>query len=364
MELITVDLKERTYPVIIGGDILPNSGKFIKKIPDITSVFIITNKKIKNLYGAKLAQSLQRAQLQAHFLQVADTEKSKSIATWINAIYNISAHDKDRASCVVALGGGVIGDLAGFVAACYRRGVPLVQIPTTLLAQVDSSIGGKTAVDLPFAKNLIGAFYQPKMVISDVKLLKSLPAFEIRNGMAEIIKYAVIMDKSLFYYLENNLKRLMRLDEKPLSDVILRCSQLKAKVVSADEKEISGYRSILNFGHTIGHAIEAAASYTKKITHGQAVATGMLCACDIATDTGLLKKKEAERIEALIKAAGLAAITPRLSTPDIFNAMSYDKKIVAGKLKFILPVSIGHAAVCTGIDKKIIRKAIDKRLRV
>ncbi len=363
MELITVNLKERTYPVIIGANTLPHAGKFIRKIPDVTSAFIITNKKIKNLYGAMLAQSLRKAQLKAYFLQVADTEKSKSIAAWINAIYSISAHDKDRSSCVVALGGGVIGDLAGFVAACYRRGVPLIQIPTTLLAQVDSSIGGKTAVDLPFAKNLIGAFYQPKMVISDIGLLKSLPTLEIRNGMAEIIKYAVIMDKGLFCYLENNLKYIMRLDERRLLDVVSRCSQLKAKVVSADEKEISGYRSILNFGHTIGHAIEAAASYTKKVTHGQAVAMGMLCACDIALDAGLLQEKEAKRIESLIKSAGLGNAMPKLSTPDIFNAMSYDKKITAGRLKFILPVSIGHAIVCTGIDKNIIKKSIDKRLR-
>lgn len=363
MKVIKVNLKERSYPVIIGTNLLARAGRLVKKIPDVNNALVITNKRIKAFYGAKLASGLRSAGIKSHFIAVADSERSKSISTWVDVMHKISKFDRGRGITVIAFGGGVIGDLAGFVAACYRRGIPLVQVPTTLLAQVDSAIGGKTAVDLPFAKNLVGAFYQPKMVISDITLPMSLPLAEVKNGIAEIIKYAVILDRKLFLYLEKNIAQLLRLNKKHLLYVVSRCSQLKAKVVSIDERETSGYRSILNFGHTVGHAIETSACYTKKITHGQAVAVGMLCACDIAKSLSLLSEKDAERIKDLINATNLQFKVRGLSISKILAAISYDKKIIGGKLRFILPVSIGHVIVCSDIDKKIVKKAIEGRIR-
>lgn len=363
MKTIKVKLGARSYPIIIGDNLLTRVGKFVKTIPNVGAALVITNKKIKSLYGAKLAKSLREAGIQPQFVIVADSEKSKSIATWIKTINKICDFDKGRGIAVVAFGGGVIGDLAGFVAACYHRGVPLVQIPTTLLGQVDSAIGGKTAVDLPLGKNLIGAFYQPKMVISDIGLIESLPLKEIKNGIAEIIKYAVILDSSLFKYLEKALPRLMQFNKDVLGHVISTCSRLKATVVAADEKETSGYRSILNFGHTIGHALETSASYTKQMAHGQAVAVGMLCACDIARGMNALDGKDALKIENLIARANLPRRATVSSISGVLKAISYDKKIISGKLRFILPLAIGHVVVCSNIDKKLIKKAIRGRVK-
>lgn len=362
MKTVKVNLGDRSYPIIIGANLLGRVGKFLKSIPNVNNALIITNKKIKTLYGTKLARGLRSAGIKPHFVSVADSERSKSINTWVEVIHRISKFDKGKGVVAIAFGGGVIGDLSGFVAACYRRGVPLVQVPTTLLAQVDSAIGGKTAVDLPFAKNLAGAFYQPRLVVSDVGLAMSLPSTEVKNGIAEIIKYGVILDKRLFIYLEKNIRQLLGLDRKQLLHVVSRCSQLKAKVVAIDEKETSGYRSILNFGHTVGHALETSASYAKQMPHGQAVAIGMLCACDIAKELSLLSEKDARRIEDLIKQAKLPSKTTGFSASRILEAISYDKKIIGGKLRFVLPASIGHVMVCSGVDKKIIKKAIDKRV--
>lgn len=362
VKTIKVNLGERSYPIIIGTDLLSKIGKLVRTIPNVNSALIITNSKIKSIYGKALIKSLNSVNITLNFILVRDSEKSKSINTWIEVMHKITKFDKGKGACVIALGGGVIGDLAGFVAATYRRGVPLIQVPSTILAQVDSAIGGKTAIDLPFGKNLVGAFYQPRMVVSDISLIKSLPLKEIKNGLAEVMKYAVILDEKLFIYLEKNLNRLLKKDANCLLHIISRCSQLKAGVVSRDEKETTGYRSILNFGHTIGHALEAAASYTKSITHGEAVIMGMLCACDIAKDLGLLCKEKVMRIENLIKRLKISSNKNALSKSRVLDAISYDKKIIGGKLRFILPLSIGHVIVCADIDRKLIEKAIAKRI--
>ncbi|MFH0731876.1 MAG: 3-dehydroquinate synthase [Candidatus Omnitrophota bacterium] len=363
MKVIKVNLKERSYPIIIGFGLLNKAGKFIKRIPNVKIALIITNSKIKHLYGKILANSLQSAGITPYFALVADSEKSKSIKTWIQVINRISRIDKGKGVAVIALGGGVIGDLSGFVAATYKRGVPLVQIPTTLLAQVDSAIGGKTAIDLSFGKNLVGAFYQPKMVLSDLGLIKTLPKPQIRASLAEIIKYAVILDKQLFVYIEKNIKKILDLDKNCILKVISACSRLKADVVAADEKETSGYRSILNFGHTIGHALESCSLYSKNMPHGKAVAIGMLCACDIAVTSGLLNMADAKRIEALIKRTGLPTDATSCSPSKALAATSFDKKIIAGAKRFILPARIGHALVCSNIQKELIKKAIYSRVK-
>lgn len=362
MKKIKVNLKERSYPIIVGSGLLTKTGKLLKCLPNTNKAFVITNKNIKRLYGAKLTRSLHTAGIELLFSLVTDSEKSKSINTWARVVNQIAKFDKGKGVVVIALGGGVIGDLSGFVAASYRRGVALIQIPTTLLAQVDSAIGGKTAVDLRSGKNLVGAFYQPKLVVADLDLIKSLPLTEVRNALSEIIKYGVILDKTLFSYLEKYMSKLLKLSEKHLAHVVSRCAQLKAEVVSLDEKETIGYRTILNFGHTIGHALEAAASYSKKISHGAAVAIGMLCASDISVDLGLMDAKSAQRLEGLIKKAGLPAMVTGLKLHRILNAMSYDKKIIAGKLRFILPAAIGHVIVCKNINNQLIKKAIKKRI--
>lgn len=361
MKTIKIKLGKNFYPILIGTGLLLKAGKLMKATPNINTAFVITNDKIKALYASRLAKSLKNAGITPNFITVADTEKSKSINAWIKVIRKITELDKGKGIVIIAFGGGVIGDLSGFVAASYKRGVPLAQIPTTLLAQVDSAIGGKTAVDLPFGKNLIGAFYQPRMVISDIELLKSLPLRELKNGLAEVIKYAVIFDEQLFQYLEKNLKNILRFDKNSLLHIVTRSSQLKAKVVMADEKETRGYRSLLNLGHTIGHAIEAAASYGRMVTHGEAVALGMLCACDIAQELKLLKRSEAIRIETLIKEAGLPTAIRGLSVKKIFGATMYDKKIIAGRQRFVLPVRIGHAVVSNNLDRMLIKDAITRR---
>jgi 3-dehydroquinate synthase len=262
---------------------------------------------------------------------------------------------------IVALGGGVVGDLAGFVSSIFKRGIPYIQVPTTLLAQVDSAIGGKTAVDLTYAKNMAGAFYQPRMVISDVGLLKSLPDRQIRSGLAEVIKYGVIADGSLFAYIEENLDRILRLEPCALEYAIASCSRIKARIVESDERDTGLRRIVLNYGHTIGHAIESAASYSRLYTHGEAVAIGMVVAADIAREIGMLKPSDAERIESLIARAGLPTSIRSIKSGRILRSHLNDKKFTLGVNRFVLPRSIGSAAVVRNVPYKVVGDAIRAR---
>ncbi len=259
MNSIRVNLKERYYDIIPGKHILAQSGRLIRGLNLGRDVYIITNASIKDRYGAILEKSLTNAGFKSKFTQVLDSEKSKSLETAYSVINDLANYDKKKQICVIAFGGGVIGDLAGFIASIYKRGIPYIQIGTTLLAQVDSSIGGKTAVDLKTGKNLVGSFYQPKLVISDVSLLETLDLRQLRSGLAEVIKYGIIKDPVLFKYLENNSNVIAGdlIKTLNLEFIISRCARIKAKVVEQDEKEKKGIRTILNFGHTIGHAIEA-----------------------------------------------------------------------------------------------------------
>ncbi|MCX5716602.1 MAG: 3-dehydroquinate synthase [Candidatus Omnitrophica bacterium] len=283
----------------------------------------------------------------------------KKVNLCIDLINRIAKYDKMKRVCVIAFGGGVVGDLAGFVAAVYKRGVPYVQLPTTLLAQADSAIGGKVAVDLKIGKNLVGAFYQPGLVISEIDFLSTLPGRQVRAGIAEIIKYGVIGDAGLFGFIEKNIQKLLRLDKKALEFVVERSSRIKASVVAKDERDTLGIRAVLNYGHTIGHAVETATGYSGTYSHGEAISIGMAAANHIAVESGLLSGPQNTRIIKLLSGAGLPVFAKRLSAAGIYAAHLRDKKFIHGKNRFVLPIKIGKVKVVEGIPEKTIRKAIN-----
>ncbi len=362
MKKVRVALKGRSYDIVIGPGLFLKTGLLLKKIRPGKDAFVITNRRLYGIYGRKLGIILKRAGFNPVFEFVPDSESAKSGYVATSLLNKIARRDKYKTIFLAALGGGVVGDLTGFVASIYKRGVPYIQIPTTLLAQVDSAIGGKTAIDLPSAKNMAGAFYQPKIVISDVSLLKSIPKRRLRSAMAEIIKYGVIKDKRLFRYIEKNYAKILSGDEKSLEHIISRSSRIKAGIVSADEFDNKGLRVILNYGHTAGHAIEAASEYSGLYDHGESVAIGMAIAADIAVSLKLLSSRDADRIISLIIKCGLPARAKGLSAGKIYAALGHDKKFIRGKNRFVLPAGIGNVKIVEGVPEKIIKKAIEGRL--
>jgi len=354
-----VSLGRRSYNIIIGRNILNRLGADLGKLKIGKDAFIITNTFLKNKYGKKLSQALSKAGISSHFKVVADSEKSKSIETARLVIKDLARFDKKKKVFIIAFGGGVVGDLAGFVASVYKRGVNYVQVPTTLLAQVDSAIGGKTAIDLDLGKNLVGAFYQPRLVFSEIDFLKSLDKNKIRCGMAEVIKYALITDGRLFNFLEHNCKQVLGGKAAAFEKIITVCSKIKAKVVSADEKEFLGLRTMLNFGHTIGHAIEAASGY-QGYNHGQAVALGMIVAVDLSARLKLIDAKLCARIQNLIKLYGLPVKLKGVSVDKIIRAHYYDKKFSGKQNKFVLICSIGKHKIVNNVRLDLIKEAVRK----
>jgi 3-dehydroquinate synthase len=361
MRIIKVNLGKRTYPIIVGNAVLKTLPRILRRLRLGNSAYIITNAAIKNKYGALLEKTLKEARLGARFKTVAEGEKSKSIETAAGVIRGLARYDKKRRVFIIAFGGGVIGDLSGFVASVYKRGIPYIQIPTTLLAQVDSAIGGKTAVDLAEGKNLIGAFYQPRLVLSEVNFLRSLDKKQITAGLAEVIKYGVIKDRALFNYVEKNYKKILGKNSAALEYIVSASSRIKAKIVSSDEREEKGIRTILNFGHTAGHAIEAAAGF-KKYNHGQAIALGMLVALEISKSLGLIDQRACLRIERLIKKSGLPAKIGRVNLGRIINAHFRDKKFIGRKNRLVLACAIGRVKVAENIPLALIKAAIKKKL--
>lgn len=362
MNRVRVPLGDRSYYILIGDGLLSKSGAIVKKLDIGRDAVVITNSALERAYGKTLKNSLKRSGISVKFELIPDSEKAKSSRTLLKTLNHIAAYDKNRSVFIIALGGGVVGDLAGFAAAAYKRGIPYVQIPTTLLAQVDSSVGGKVAIDLPAAKNLAGAFYQPKAVISDTDVLMSLSMRQVRNGLAEIIKYGIIKDRALFVYLERNYKKAANLDKEVLSALIMRSVSIKARLVGEDELDRKGKRIILNYGHTIGHAIEAACSYSNRYNHGEAIAIGMCVAADIACNLGLLKKEDAARIERLIKKCGLPTKIEGLKFNKIYEAHLHDKKFVRNKNRFVLPYAPGSVGVVESVPDRVIAGAVKKRL--
>jgi 3-dehydroquinate synthase len=340
VQTLTVNLGDRSYPIFVGPGLLPRAGEFLKQAGVRGKVAVVTNPTVAQLYLDALCEALTSTGFQATPILVPDGEAHKDLKS-LASIYDRLIDDRlERSACIVALGGGVIGDLAGFAAATYLRGVPYVQVPTTLLAQVDSSVGGKTGVNHQDGKNLIGAFYQPRLVLIDVEVLQSLPRRELIAGLAEVIKYGIIEDPALFRLLEQEHRRLVGLDQELLMQVIATCCAIKARVVEKDERE-DDYRAVLNFGHTIGHALEAATGYSRFL-HGEAVGIGMAKASAISAQQGFCDQSSLRRIHDLIEKVGLPLeIPPEVSVDSLIQGMELDKKSAGGKIKFVVCAGIG-----------------------
>ena len=303
--------------------------------------------------------SLIEAGYKTTILEVPDGEEYKSLESAGKLYQQLAEFGAERSTVILALGGGVIGDLAGFVAATYMRGVPLVQLPTTLLAQCDSSIGGKTAVNHGQLKNEIGAFYQPKMTIADIATLKTLPTEELTGGLAEVIKYAVIKDEQFFVYLEKHLDLIKALDDNVLETIVAKSAQIKVEVVEIDEKD-TGLRNILNFGHTVGHAVESVTNF--QVAHGQAVAIGMVAAAKIAAELDILDSGNVTRLKNLLEKAGLTTKLPLTEVKPVMQAMRYDKKVQSGKIRFVLPRAIGQVFITDNVSPAIVEKVLGEMI--
>jgi 3-dehydroquinate synthase len=355
MRQIEARIGDSSYQIRIGSGILSRVGLWLKQSWATDKLVIITHPSVKGLYGDALQENLTRDGYEVTLLVVPEGEEQKSLETAGRLYGELSAFRAERTTHIVALGGGVIGDLAGFVAATYLRGVPLVQIPTTLLAQVDSSIGGKVAVDHEQLKNKIGAFYQPRLVVSDIATLSTLSAGELGDGLAEVIKYAVIQDSGFFGYLEANLDKMRALDSGVLEEVVFRSARIKAGIVETDERDLD-LRNILNYGHTVGHAIETVSDF--RVRHGQAVAIGMVIAGRIANQLGIFGNDEQTRLERLIQGAGLPTEIPESNVDGLLQAMEHDKKIQHGRIRFVLPESIGRVFVTDEVGPSIIRQVL------
>lgn len=349
----TVDLGARSYPILIGRDLLTDTSLFAEHVPH-GQVFLLTNNVVGPLYLDRVRDCLGSREVVVHLL--ADGEQEKNLENF-RLLQNALVEAKFHRDCaVVALGGGVVGDLAGFVAACYQRGVDFIQLPTTLLAQVDSSVGGKTAVNHPRAKNIIGAFHQPQAVLADVGALDTLPDRELRAGIAEVIKYGAALDADFFGWLESHMDRLVARDPDRLITAIGRCCELKARLVAADERE-AGQRALLNFGHTFGHAIEAVQGYGEWL-HGEAVAAGMVTAATLSTSACTLSAEAAARIRTLVAAAGLPTELPGTDPETLHAAMAMDKKVAGGKIRFVLLDALGQGRVVGDVDERLVDSAM------
>jgi 3-dehydroquinate synthase len=340
MEILNVNLGDRSYPIYVGAGILDSLGQRLREAGLVGKVAVVTNPTVAQLYLDAVHGSLDYAGFEVVPILVPDGEEHKTFKSLTTIYDRLIAERCERKSSVLALGGGVIGDLAGFAAATYLRGVPYVQVPTTLLAQVDSSVGGKTGVNHDNGKNLIGAFYQPKLVLIDVNVLASLPRRELLAGLAEVIKYGIIEDPQLFRDLEKKLKKIVALDRELLERIVVTSCSIKARIVEMDERE-ENQRAVLNFGHTIGHALEAATNY-QRFLHGEAVAVGMVKAAMLSVQHGFCDQQSFERILEIITEAGLPSEIPAgLSLQSVIEAIQLDKKAAEGKIKFVMSEGIG-----------------------
>lgn len=363
MSKIRIELGERGYDIHVGDGLLDKAGELISGACKGRTAAIVTNKQVGNLYADRLIKSLGKSGISAQVIVIPAGERYKTLATVARVYERLLDMKLDRGGMMIGLGGGVVGDLAGFVAASYLRGIDFVQIPTSLLAQVDASVGGKTGVNLARGKNLVGAFHQPKIVVIDVSVLRTLPAREFRCGLAEIIKHGIIRDSEYFSFLERNLKAIKRQDAKILEYTIERSCEIKADVVRQDERE-SGLRRILNYGHTVGHAVESLTGY-RMYKHGEAVSIGMVTAALAAREMGSASPDLVDRIVGILKAAGLPCALPtEISHQDIVAAMGLDKKVAHGRLHVVLVNSIGSAFVADDVPTEIWLKALDAQKRI
>ena len=353
---ITVGLKERSYDIITGQGILGSAAEYLEPFVKGRKCLLLTDSNVGRIYAEKVSGMLAAAGAEAFTFTFPAGEENKTLETVGSICSHAVKCGLDRSSLIVALGGGVCGDIAGFAAAIYMRGINFTQIPTTLLAAVDSSVGGKTGADLPEGKNLIGAFWQPKLVLVDPEVFHTLPVKEVRCGLAEVVKYGVIMDAALFAKLEQNTDKLNAVDLQFYAGIIARCCELKAQVVAADERE-GGLRAILNYGHTFGHAVELVSNFA--IAHGEGVSIGMNMAAELAVQAGLLDLAAAVRQRNLLKKLALPRSLPPGGDPEkIYAGMLKDKKKVGSRLNLIIPLEIGKVEIRSGFEPADIIKAI------
>jgi 3-dehydroquinate synthase len=356
MQTLNVALGDRAYPIHIGRDLLQQTALILPHLKR-KQVAIVTNTTVAPLYLEKLAKPLRDAGVGVIEIILQDGEAYKNTET-LNKIYDALLQNRcERSTTLIALGGGVIGDLTGYAAATYLRGVPFIQIPTTLLSQVDSSVGGKTGINHPLGKNMIGAFYQPKLVLADIDTLQTLPKRELSAGVAEVIKYGLIRDADFFDWLETNIHALMGLDEAVTSYAIYRSCQNKAEVVAADEHE-AGERALLNLGHTFGHAIENAMGYGVWL-HGEAVAAGTMLAADLSKRLGWLNDADVQRMHALLSASSLPLRAPNLGVEKYLDLMQSDKKVENSKIRLVLQQGIGKAVITGDYDADKLKQTLE-----
>ena len=361
MEKVKVELGENSYEILIGENLMENVAKFTTSPQFTKKVLIVTDENIFNIYGETLRKIFTKYEVNFEIEIIPAGETSKNLDN-AEKLYTCAIESHlDRKSVILAIGGGVVGDLAGFVAATYLRGVNFIQVPTTLLAQVDSSVGGKTAVNHKLGKNLIGAFYQPKAVFIDLETLKTLPEREIKSGLGEVVKYGIIRDEKFLAYLENNVEKILNRDAEIFSEIVRRSCEIKAEVVGKDEKE-SGLRRILNFGHTIAHAVEEETNY-KKYRHGEAVSIGMMGAAFISEELGKISAAEVQRLKNLLESLKLETSCENLDADKIYKATFRDKKTLGGKINWVLMKNFGEVEISSDVSENVVKNSLKKILR-
>ena len=351
IQTLIVALGDRSYPIHIGSGVLERADLLVPHLGQ-KKVLVVSNTTVAPLYFDRLRSTLEKAGISVISVILPDGEKYKEWTT-LNLIFDalLGAHC-ERGTTLIALGGGVIGDMGGFAASCYQRGMPFIQIPTTLLSLVDSSVGGKTAINHPLGKNMIGAFYQPRLVLADISTLGTLPDRELKAGLAEVIKYGLIRDPDFFVWLEANIDKLLARDGDALAYAVYRSCANKAEVVAADERE-TGERALLNLGHTFGHAIETGMGYGNWL-HGEAVAAGMVLAAQTSQRMGWISEADVERTRALIRAAGLPDVAPDLGVDTYLEYMGHDKKVEGGKMRFVLLKKLGEAVITADVPTDVL----------
>jgi 3-dehydroquinate synthase len=359
-QTVRVNLAERSYDIEIGTGNLAKVGPFLTERASVSHAVVITDQNVEKPHAEAAAESIAEEVATADMVVVEPGEASKSISMTSALWEKLLQLGTDRKSVIVAVGGGVVGDLAGFVAATYARGIAFFQVPTSLLAQVDSSVGGKVAIDLPEAKNMVGAFLQPRGVLIDTATLQTLPEREYRSGLGEVVKYGVILDAALFDFLEGHTQQILRRDPSVLTQVIARCCRLKADVVEKDEREETGLRAVLNYGHTFAHAFETLGGY-HGLLHGEAVAIGMLCASRLAERLGRVDARFTARQHDLLAALGLPTELPAVDLDAVLRTMLHDKKVEHGRLRFVLPTRMGHVELLGGVDPDDVRAILGVR---
>lgn len=359
MRRIALPLGENSYTIEIEAGLIDRVGERLSHIKCGPNVLLVSDENVHRYYGKRVERSIRRGRfrLSRYIMRAGEREKSPATVQRIHSAAH--AADIDRGDTIVALGGGVVGDAAGFAAATWLRGIPVVQIPTTLLAQVDSSVGGKTGVNLAAGKNLVGAFHQPARVLIDPESLATLPEREYRSGFGEVIKYAMIRDESFFSLLEREEKRMAAIDPEVTGRMIARCCRFKKEYVVADEKDRKGRRAHLNFGHTFGHAVEAATSY-RRYLHGEAVSLGMIAACRVAEEVGMLRQEERERLRALLQKYGLPVDGVLRKPSELVRYARSDKKVERGRLRIVLTRGIGSASLLNSVGSATLRKGFQE----